>query len=213
VASPTITARPTYSATETAPPEAIPQSTATATPTAALPSEPVLVGTTTSDGRETYQISVAALPESIDVDTVTERATQIGALVGLGAPASVEPGPDDHWTSKWPEVIDGYPTAADRPPFFVLEMDAYGAVVDFYRMIVPTEPVPDPVLTKAQATATVGGTVGSALLQWEADDSGSLRLVWRINYSDPGKSCSKAVDAGTGAVLSLNCGVVAEPGP
>jgi hypothetical protein len=197
--------------------------------TATLPAEPVLVRTLSDEYSEVYQIAVAPSPTAFDQASAQTRATMIGALVGLDAPDSVEWSIDQTvdqtgrsmWLGSWasqpgqkcpaPTCIDGFPI---DPSIAViqLEMDAYGSVLSFSRVLGPTQPKPAHLITEAQARKAAGGKPRSAELVWtrEPPSSQTFRLAWQFQYGDAqpgadGSRCMTLLDAGTGAQLFAGC--------
>jgi hypothetical protein len=190
--------------------EATPEPTVSPAPT--LPAEPTLVVTTTTDTTVTYEIAVAPLPEPLDEASATARAEEIGALVGLGKPMAVWQlmGSGD-WQCQWPASIDGLPIDPHFPAI-LLEMDANGGVVRFYRIVGPSEPKPAHMVTRSQAVKAAGGAPDSAQLVWAREPSGSesFRVVWRLDYENLQSDgerwpCVVFVDAGSGKVIETAC--------
>jgi hypothetical protein len=176
-----------------------------------------------------YQIAVAPSPTTLDQVSAQTRATKIGALVGLDAPDLVAWSGDQTvdqtghpmWLGIWasqpgqkcpaPTCIDGFPIdpsiAAIR-----LEMDAFGTVLSFSRVLGPTQPKPAHLITEAQARKAAGGKPRSAELVWtrEPPSSQTFRLAWQLQYGDvqpsaEGSRCMTLLDAGTGAQLFAGC--------
>jgi hypothetical protein len=170
-----------------------------------------------------------AVPDPFDEPTAQTRATQIGALVGLDAPSgvflsgnqTVDPSADPTWVAVWtsepgqscpaPTCIDGFPV---DPAIAViqLEMDAYGTVLSFSRVLGPTQPRPAHLITEAQARKAAGGKPSTAELVWTLQPPGSqtFRLAWQLQYgsvqpSAEASRCMTLLDAGTGAQLFVGC--------
>jgi hypothetical protein len=187
------------------------------------------VRTLSDEYSEVYQIAVAPSPTTLDQASAQTRATKIGELVGLDAPDSVEWSVDQTvdqtgrsmWLGIWasqpgqkcpaPTCIDGFPI---DPSIAViqLEMDAYGTVLSFSRVLGPPQPKPAHLITEAQARKAAGGQPRSAELVWTRQPPGSqtFRLAWRLDYgvahpSTDTTRCVVVLDAGTGAQLFAGC--------
>ena len=198
-------------------------------PTQTLPADPVLVRTLADDISEVYQIAVAPSPTPLDEPAARTRATRIGALVGLDAPnnvfqsgnQTVDPSADPTWVAAWtsqpgqscpaPTCIDGFPV---DPAIAViqLEMDAYGTVLTFSRVLGPTQPKPTHLIAETQARKAAGGKPDRAELAWTLQPAGSqtFRLAWLIEYGVAHPSadttrCLVVLDSGTGAQLFAGC--------
>jgi hypothetical protein len=162
-----------------------------------------------------YQIAVQPLPIALDKDGAKTRATKIGALVGLGTPDTTlqDPSsPSGNWLATWSGSIDGYPV---DPAGVTLEMDAYGVVIRFRRITGPTKPVPDPLITEAEARSAAlaqgNGTIDTARLAWRRLGMASTyQLMWELHHPNiqpdgTDWSCIVYVDAGTATVLDVGC--------
>ena len=208
------------SAAPTSPTANPPSPTPTPTPSPTLPTDPVLVATTTTDALATYQIAIAPSSMPLDETSARARATKIGALVGLAAPDAVYQS-DVAWMAIWgsqpgqscpaPTCIDGVPIDPSYPAI-QLEMDANGIVLAFSRTLGPTEPKPAHVISEAEARKAAGGKPDRATLIWAREPSGSetFRLVWRLDYArlqPDGETwpCAVWLDAGSGAQLNAAC--------
>jgi hypothetical protein len=203
---------PSAAATPTVESTVTPSPLPTLTPSASLPVDPILVDTTKDGDMSVYHISVAPLSDPLDDATAMSRAAQIAAVVDLPPPYDCSPGPATDWTCLWPSTIDGYPVADGSAPFVELKLTRYGQVAEFKAARLPTDPLPDPVLSQedAEAAAGITGTIMNATLLWMPDpqNAGYLRLVWTFQY-DNGLVCGKTVDAGSGDVLTDGCAAVA----
>jgi hypothetical protein len=210
-------------------PTATPALSPTPSPTVTLRADPVLVRTLADNISEVYQIAVAPSPTPLEEPTAQTRATQIGALVGLDAPSgvflsvnqTVDPSANPTWVAVWtskpaqpcpaPTCIDGFPVDPTIAAI-QLEMDAYGTVLSFSRLLGPTQPKPAHLITEAQARKAAGGRPDHAELVWTFQPPGSrtFRLAWQLQYgsvqpSAEGSRCMTLLDAGTGAQLFAGC--------
>ncbi len=211
----------TAAATEAARP------TPSATPT--LPADPVLVRTLQDEISAVYQIAVAPSSTPLDDASARARATKIGALVGVPAPNGVDRLYDQTvgqpagytWVASWftqpgqscpaPACIGGYPI----DPMYAalrLEMDMYGTVLSFSRMLGPIPTKPARVISEARARQLAGGKWDRAQLVWTHHplDSQAWRLIWLLdsdNLLPDGEKypCVVKLDAESGAELMTGC--------
>lgn len=184
-----------------------PSPTPTPTPSPTLPANPVLVDTTTTDTRVTYEIAVAPVSAPLDESTATALANKIGALVGFGKPIFVYSSPaDGTWAANWSQTLDGYPVEGG----VLLQINADGTVAQFFKEIGPRAPKPAKLISRAQAESAVGSKSNAAKIEWDKAGTDSYHLVWRLDYgvNDPAADkypCVLSVDAGTGVLLQTAC--------
>jgi hypothetical protein len=158
-------ASPTFVPTTTVEPTPLPSPTPSPVPTPSptLPANPVLVDTTTTDTRVTYEIAVAPVTAPLDESTATALAKKIGALVGFGKPLFVYSSPaDGTWAATWSQTFDGYPVEGG----VLLQINADGTVAQFFKEIGPRAPKPAKLITRAQAESAAGGKSNSAKIEW-----------------------------------------------
>jgi hypothetical protein len=197
---------PTTTVEPTPTPSPSPTASPVLTPSPTLPANPVLVDTTTTDTRVTYEIAVAPVSEPLDESAATALANKIGALVGFGQPNFVYQDSDGGWNATWSQTFDGYPVEG----VVSLQMNDDGTVEQFYKETGPRAPKPIKLITRAQAERAAFGKSNAAKIEWDYAGTDSYHLVWRLDYgvNDPAAGkypCFSDVDAGSGAVLQTGC--------
>lgn len=203
-ASPTVVPTTTLEPTPT--PSATPTASPVPTPSPTLPANPVLVDTTTTDTRVTYEIAVAPVSAPLDESTATVLARKIGALVGFGQPSFVYQDSNGGWNATWSQTFDGYPVEG----VVLLQMNEDGTVAQFYKETGPRAPQPAKLITRAQAEKAAFGKSNAAKIEWDKAGTDTYHLVWRLDYgvNDPAAGkypCFSEVDAGTAVVLQTGC--------